>query len=156
MFAGKQFAKVFTGKHYFLFELKPIKCLPLNIFMSNKSETGKIGEDLACEFLEGKGYKILKRNFWKPLGELDIIAKDKDGVLVFIEVKTMRQNNSAIAELKAEDNFGRAKEIKTKKAAEMFAGKHPELIDEGGGWRVDLIAICLSANNSEIKHYENI
>ncbi|MEK7654102.1 MAG: YraN family protein [Patescibacteria group bacterium] len=59
--------------------------------MTNKSEVGKLGEDLACGFLVKKGYKILKRNYWKPWGELDIVAKDPDGVLVFVEVKAMRR-----------------------------------------------------------------
>lgn len=111
---------------------------------------------MACEFLEKKGYEILERNLRKPWGELDVIAKDDSGVLVFIEVKTMRQNNSAIAGLQSEDNFSKAKERKTKRAAEMFAGKHPELIDEDRGWRVDLVSICLTLNKSVIEHYENI
>jgi putative endonuclease len=49
--------------------------------------TGKLGEDLACDFLKAHGYKILHRNFRTRLGEIDIVAKDKD-VLCFIEVKT--------------------------------------------------------------------
>ena len=68
----------------------------------------------------------------------------------------MRQNNSAIAGLQSEDNFSKAKEFKTKKAAEMFAGKHPELIDESRGWRIDLVTVCLTLNKSLINHYENI
>jgi putative endonuclease len=47
---------------------------------------GKIGEDIACEYLEMLHYKILKRNFRTRLGEIDIIAKDKKD-LVFVEVK---------------------------------------------------------------------
>jgi len=48
---------------------------------------GEKGERLACKFLEQKGYRIISRNFKTSLGEIDIIAKDKDA-LVFIEVKT--------------------------------------------------------------------
>jgi len=51
---------------------------------------GQKGEGLACKFLEQKGYRIISRNFKTSLGEIDIIAKDKDA-LVFIEVKT-REN----------------------------------------------------------------
>ena len=51
-------------------------------------QTGNIGEDIACRFLERKGYKIVERNFRKKFGELDIIAQN-NGVLNFIEVKTL-------------------------------------------------------------------
>ena len=47
---------------------------------------GKFGEDCAAKFLEAKGYKIVARNFRIRSAEIDIIAQ-KDGVLVFIEVK---------------------------------------------------------------------
>ncbi len=47
---------------------------------------GNKGEDLACEYLKRQGYKILERNFRSKLGEIDIIAKEKD-TLVFVEVK---------------------------------------------------------------------
>jgi len=48
---------------------------------------GKKGEDLAIAQLKALKYKILERNYKCPLGEMDIIAREK-GTLVFIEVKT--------------------------------------------------------------------
>ena len=48
---------------------------------------GKKGEDLAVGQLKALKYKILERNFKCPLGEIDIIARDKS-TLVFVEVKT--------------------------------------------------------------------
>jgi putative endonuclease len=47
---------------------------------------GKIGEDLACRELEGRGYAILARRYRRRAGELDIIARDGPTV-VFVEVK---------------------------------------------------------------------
>jgi len=49
-------------------------------------ETGKHGEDLAVQYLRGKGYMILERNYHSQQGEIDIIAKDGE-FLVFVEVK---------------------------------------------------------------------
>ena len=53
--------------------------------MNNKI-IGAKGENLAINFLEKKGYKILQQNYVNTIGEIDIIAENK-GVLVFIEVK---------------------------------------------------------------------
>lgn len=57
--------------------------------MSFKNETGRIGEQKAAVYLEDKGYKILERNFRSKLGEIDIVARDRD-VVCFIEVRTRR------------------------------------------------------------------
>jgi putative endonuclease len=48
---------------------------------------GKKGEDLAIAQLRALKYKILERNYKCALGEIDIIAREKD-TLVFVEVKT--------------------------------------------------------------------
>jgi len=55
--------------------------------MYQKHLIGEMGEDYATKYLESKGYKIIKRNFFCKRGEIDIIAKDKNE-FVFIEVKT--------------------------------------------------------------------
>ena len=53
---------------------------------------GLYGEDLACKYLQAKGYTILERNFrCRRFGEIDIVAS-KAGVLSFIEVKTRRSS----------------------------------------------------------------
>ena len=55
--------------------------------MYQRHETGKIGEDIAAEYLQQIGYQIIERNFECKQGEIDIIATDKEE-LVFVEVKT--------------------------------------------------------------------
>lgn len=52
----------------------------------DKRKVGQEGEDLAVKFLKKRGYRILCRNFFTRQGEIDIIARDKKG-LVFVEVK---------------------------------------------------------------------
>lgn len=48
---------------------------------------GKKGERKAARYLKIKGWKIVKKNYVNPFGEIDIIAS-KQNVLAFIEVKT--------------------------------------------------------------------
>ena len=55
--------------------------------MGIESQTlGKEGEALAVQYLTGRGYNIVDRNFRSQQGEVDIIIKDGD-LLVFVEVK---------------------------------------------------------------------
>ena len=56
--------------------------------MGYKQTVGEKGEKRACKYLELKGYKILERNYRCKLGEIDIIAEDKNKDIVFVEVKT--------------------------------------------------------------------
>lgn len=58
--------------------------------MYKRHELGKNGEDIACDFILKMGYDILERNYRSKLGEIDIIAKDNEE-LVLIEVKTRGQ-----------------------------------------------------------------
>jgi putative endonuclease len=50
-------------------------------------DLGNSGEDAACDYLTGLGFKIMERNFRSQQGEIDIIARDKN-FLVFVEVKS--------------------------------------------------------------------
>lgn len=57
-------------------------------FTSESQKIGEIGEDIACKWLENKGFTIIERNYTKKWGEIDIIA-NKEGITYFIEVKSV-------------------------------------------------------------------
>jgi putative endonuclease len=50
---------------------------------------GASGEDLAAEWYEARGYRLLDRNWRCREGELDLVLAG-DGTVVFCEVKTRR------------------------------------------------------------------
>ena len=55
----------------------------------SNQQFGALGEKYAADHLKQHGYKILKKNYKNKLGEIDLIAQDRDrGEIVFIEVKT--------------------------------------------------------------------
>ena len=60
--------------------------------MAEHNETGKEGEELAAKFLEQKGYRILETNWRFKNLEADIIAMQKN-ILVIVEVKTRKTNH---------------------------------------------------------------
>jgi putative endonuclease len=55
--------------------------------MADHNDLGKLGEEMAVEFLQKNGYKILETNWTFQKAEVDIIAK-KENTLAIIEVKT--------------------------------------------------------------------
>lgn len=117
-------------------------------------KTGQIGENLACEYLVGKGYRVLKRNYRQPWGEIDIVARAPDNTLVFVEVKTI--NNPGEGSLLPENEASASKIKKLKRTCEQFVSKFEDLLDEKRGWRIDLVAIELQGQTPLIRHYENI
>ncbi|MEK7195586.1 MAG: YraN family protein, partial [Patescibacteria group bacterium] len=85
----------------------------------NKTKLGRLGEDLACEYLVDKGYKIIGRNYREKWDELDIVARSQDKTLIFVEVKTINtaggDENSMIM---PEDNLTKSKMRKLKRACQ--------------------------------------
>jgi len=54
---------------------------------TQKQLIGQSAENVAADFLRAKGLEILERNFLRRLGELDIVARHGD-ILVIAEVRT--------------------------------------------------------------------
>jgi len=109
----------------------------------HKKLLGRLGERTAVKYLKEKGYKILEKNYKTHVGEIDIIA-EKDGVVVFVEVKT-RSNGSFGTPAEA---VGYRKQEKYKKVAAEYLLKKKRTENE---CRFDVFGI----ENGEIEHIEN-
>ena len=53
----------------------------------DRAQIGKSAEDVACEFLQSQGLELLQRNYRRRGGELDIVARAGE-VLIIAEVRT--------------------------------------------------------------------
>lgn len=66
--------------------------------MDERRELGNVGEQIAAEFLQNLGYKILERQWRCEYGELDLICLDTTDEVVFVEVKTRESLESGYPE----------------------------------------------------------
>ena len=107
--------------------------------MANHNLTGKKGEALALEFLQGKAFVLLHTNWRYSHYEIDIIA-ERDEVLHFVEVKTRRTLRYGYPEESVTDK----KMEHLMRAAEAFLQSNPH-------WervQYDILSIYLNGNEA--------
>ena len=111
-------------------------------------ELGRLGEEVALQFLKEKGYEIVELNYRYGKGEIDIIAKDGEET-VFIEVKA--RQNLEMGDPVYGVTPGKVKQIK--KIAELYLiDKEIDEID----CRFDVVTVLLRGKGKPlIEHYIN-
>ncbi|MBQ8960761.1 MAG: YraN family protein [Ruminococcus sp.] len=89
----------------------------------DKAQTGRLGEEAVCRYLQERGYSLLARNYRIRGGEIDIIAENGD-CIAFVEVKS-RKPDSLVTGFEAVNKRKRGLIIKT---ASDYCVKHPNLL----------------------------
>ena len=112
-----------------------------------KIATGKEGEKIAADFLKKNGYRIIDKNFRCPLGEIDIVAREK-GAIIFVEVKTRKSSELGYPE----QAVGVRKQKKMSQLAMWYLQKK-KIIDTSA--RFDVVAITMLSSGNEIKLFKN-
>lgn len=110
---------------------------------------GRWGEKRCERFLRRKGFTTIARNFTCKLGEIDLIATDSNGAIVFVEVRT-----------RADESYTQAQETVTpKKRARLIRTakyflKTYKVKDRP--LRFDVVAVVLGRKGPvQIRHYKN-
>src|SRR3954465_7107688 len=88
----------------------------------DRRQTGSLAENSAAAFLESQGFTIVARNFQRRVGEIDVVARAGE-LLVVAEVRT-----------RASDQFGgaaasvsRGKQRRVAATAALFLQQRPDL-----------------------------
>jgi putative endonuclease len=111
--------------------------------MAEHNELGKLGEELAAEYLQKNGYAILETNWVFQKAEIDILAL-KNNTLAVIEVKT----RSSI-EFGLPQDFVKPKKIQLLvKAVQAYVTENDLDLDV----RFDIIAISKKGQEFVIEH----
>ncbi|MBR3556827.1 MAG: YraN family protein [Oscillospiraceae bacterium] len=116
--------------------------------MSREKLLGAFGEAAAAEYLRKKRYEILGMNYRCRLGELDIIARQKE-TLVFVEVKLRREGGFA----PAAEAVTPAKQRRLEIAAETWLAENGL---EDVPCRFDIIEVYLEKNGRRIKKINHL
>lgn len=112
-----------------------------------RQSLGRLGEDLAVRHLEQRGFTILARNYRTPVGELDIVARDRRHLL-FIEVKTRR----GTAYGTPAEAVGAHKQRQILRTAQWYLGSRRALDLQP---RFDVIAVIIGGDEPSISHIQN-
>jgi putative endonuclease len=116
---------------------------------------GKIGEEMAVQFLKEKGYQILERNYKFQVpghlqrGEIDIVAKKGD-TISFVEVKTLKDPKVEIFP-EEKVNFSKTKKLILTAESWLIKNKIPL----NSKWQIDVISVLIKGKKKEISHFEN-
>ena len=116
--------------------------------MSREKLLGAFGEAAAAEYLRKKRYEILGMNYRCRLGELDIIARQKE-TLVFVEVKLRREGGFA----SAAEAVTPAKQKRLEIAAETWLAENGS---EDVPCRFDVIEVYLEKAGSKVTRINHL
>ncbi len=109
---------------------------------------GAWGEQQAVEYFRHLGMKIVERNFRTPVGEIDIIVKNRH-FIIFVEVKTRRSTAFGTPQ----EAVGPHKQRQILRTAQWYLQNHSKLKLQP---RFDVVAILCQSNTApQITHIED-
>lgn len=118
-----------------------------HIEMENEHlEKGRRGEEMACEYLQSLGYRLLEKNH--RLGHLEIdLIMENDEFIVFVEVKTRKSNTfgepESFVTLQKQRNMIRAANVYVQKN-----GIRKEV-------RFDIVSVILDGGTGNVTHIQD-
>jgi len=117
---------------------------------TDKRKLGDIGENVACDFLERRGFEIIERNYLRKWGEIDIVAR-KSNLIHFIEVKSVTHGTSSY---RPEDNMHPWKLRRLSRVMQTYLLEKKLDCD----WQLDLITVKIDQLNrkARVEILENV
>lgn len=117
---------------------------------TTRQELGALGEQVAVRHLQELGLRIVARNWRCRYGELDVIAVDGTGTVVFVEVKTRSGDGfGGLAEAVTPRKLGRIRRL----AGLWLAGQE----QRWRGIRIDVIGVRVGrCRTPEVMHLRGV
>lgn len=123
--------------------------------MARHNEIGKLGEKIAAEFLKHKGLEIVERNYTRPYGEIDIVARENK-IVRFVEVKSVSYETGHTVSrerIRPEENMHPQKIKRLKRIIQTYIVSH-----ETGEWAFDLVLVYVNQEkrSAQVKWIKDI
>jgi len=116
-----------------------------------RKEVGRLGEEIAAQFLQKKGFKVIDRNYRKPWGEIDIIA-EKGNSVRFVEVKAVSRENlpsisREMSDYRPEEQVHPAKLRKVARTAELYMNSK----NDDREFQIDVVGVFLDMKSRKAR-----
>lgn len=111
-----------------------------------RTALGKRGEAFAAQYFRERGATIVAANVHYACGELDLIVKEPDGMIVFVEVKTRSTAAFGVAEAVTPRKLKRMR----KAAAQWLNGKPLSTV------RFDVIALVVNGQGFDVEYFAGV
>lgn len=118
----------------------------MSVAQQCRTRLGRLGEDHAAGFYRARGAEVLARNVTYPVGELDLVCREPDGTIVFVEVKT-----------RSGRGYGGAEAVNAHKLARIRRAAARWL--EGRGYvpvRIDVLVLTSIRHGFDVEFYEGV
>ena len=110
-------------------------------------QLGQAGEAAAADYMTGLGFEVLARSYRYGRAEVDLVVRQGEKLLVFVEVKT-----------RSGGQYGPPETFVSVRKKELFrlAATHlQETLDWRGDIRFDILALTLLSRGFRIEHFED-
>ncbi|MGI6097696.1 MAG: YraN family protein [Dethiobacteria bacterium] len=117
-----------------------------------RKRLGKQGEIAAKKYLLQKGYCILEENYTCDIGEIDIVAKEREE-LVFVEVRTKTGAEFGLPE----ESVDKRKLSKLVKLSYHYLAQFKKThFKKEQKFRIDLIAVEMDRNTGKLRDLRHL
>ena len=122
---------------------KPRSKAPRTAARASTVVIGGDAERVACDYLASHGYRIVETNYRCKLGELDVVAEDRDGVLCFVEVRSRTRGPRDLG--RPVETIGQVKRRRIIRADEQYI--FTRQVDPERAMRFDVVGVIFEPNH---------
>ncbi|WP_413227976.1 YraN family protein [Corynebacterium lizhenjunii] len=113
----------------------------------SRTELGRKGEAFAARLYTARGATLLATNVRYPVGEIDLVCREADGTLVFVEVKTRSTAAFGVAEAVTPRKLARMR-----KAATRWLEGRAKLANV----RFDVVALTVNGAGFDVEYFAGV
>ena len=114
---------------------------------TSRQETGNQAEAMAARYLETKGYRVIEKNVWLKIGEIDLVTEYR-GKIVLVEVKGGKQDPDFSPAI----HFDARKQAKLLALSKLYLARHFPNREA----QIDLLVVSQKGSEFHIDHVEDV